>query len=130
MMLIVIATLIGFVMVGAYALILIKAHWSVRIVVSALLIVGSIRVTALWTATRERNAIWNRSARPLGNIFTVAQQDYLRLGRTNEVDSMLSRLNEGGLLFGTFFGRTNYPVDYDDLFRPLNRTNSVSGGRQ
>ena len=30
-----------------------------------------------------------------------------------------SRLNEGGLLSGTFFGRTNYPVDYDDLFKPL-----------
>ena len=130
MSIMIIGTLIGFVMVVAYALILIKAHWSVRIVVSALLIIGSIRLTALWTATRERNTIWNRSGRPLGIIFTIAQQDYLRRGRTNEVDSMLSRLNEGDLLSGTFFGRTNYPVDYDDLFKPLNTMNSASRGRQ
>jgi hypothetical protein len=127
---IVIATLVGLVVVATYVLILIKAHWSVRVVVSVLLILGSIRATAWWTATSERNKIWNRSARPLGNIFTVAQQDYLRRGRTNEVDSMLSRLNEGGLLFGTFVGRTNYPDDYDDLFKPLSATNSVSGGRR
>ena len=129
-MILIIPILIGLATVVAYALILIKAHWSVRIIASALLSIGSITLTALWTATRERNAIWNRSARPLGIIFTIAQQNYLRLGRTNEVDSMFSRLHEGGLLVETFYGRTNYPADYDDLFKPLHTTNSASGGRQ
>ena len=52
---IVVVALIVLVPVGTYALILIKAHWSVRIVVSALLLIGSIKVTAWGTATRERN---------------------------------------------------------------------------
>jgi hypothetical protein len=120
-----IALVIGLLLAGIYVLILIKAHWTVRVLVSALILVGSIKLTAWRTTTTERNKIWNRSIRPLGNIFTIAQQHYLEKGHTVEVNSMLSRLNEGGLLSETFFGRTNYP-DYDALFKPLKNTNTES----
>ncbi len=38
---------------------------------------------------------------------------------------MLSRLKEGGLLFGTFFGKTNYP-DYDEMFEPIQGNESAN----
>lgn len=117
------ATIIGLVLIAGYPLVLTKAHPAIRVAVSLILIAACIKLTASLSAARERNEIWNRSARPLRNIFSLGQ-NHLKEGHPEKVDAMLSRLNEGGLLFGTFFGKTNYP-DYDEIFEPIQGNESA-----
>ena len=120
---IVIPALIAGLLISGYSLVLIKAPAIVRVVVSLLLVAATIKISASISATRERNEIWNRCARPLGNVFSLGRH-YLEKNEPAKVDAMLSNLNEGGLLFGTFFGRTNYP-DYETIFEPA-KTNEFA----
>lgn len=120
---IVIPALIAALLIVGYSLVLIKAPAIVRVVVSLLLIAATIRITASISAARERNEIWNRCARPLGNVFSLGRY-YLEINEPIKVDAMLSNLNEGRLLYGTFFGRTNYP-DYETIFE-LAKTNEFA----
>ena len=124
-----IGVLIALLVIGIYALILVKAHWSVRIIVTILVIAGVIRVTAWYSATSERNRVWQRSVRPLNVAIIPGMQAELQRGNTSEVSAVLSRLGGNALLAETFFGRTNYP-DFEDLFKPLEPMSSASGTKQ
>jgi hypothetical protein len=122
-----VAALIIFVCIAAFVLLLVKGPALARVAVTVVVILGVIKVTSVWSATRERHTIWSRSVRPLGDILRTAQY-HIRQRQAEKADTIISHLNEGGLLFGTFFGTTNYP-SYEALEVPLKQGSGTVGSQ-
>lgn len=118
------ALMFGVVLLCAiYMIVLVKAPASLRLVVSAGVLVLAINVTARWSAERERADIWIRAGRPLSPIFSWGHR-YLKEGSTNKVDAMFIRLEGEHLFRDVFFGKTNYP----DLFEIFVVSSDVEHG--